>query len=92
MRSRTPGPVDGSRSRRGPLERDTGLHLALLLAGVTPGDDLLVSTCTFVATANALLQCGATPVFVESSAADWNIDPNLVAQGLAECSKRNAGL
>jgi len=64
-----------------------GLHLALLLAGVTPGDEVLVSTFTFVATANAVLQCGATPVFVDSSAADWNIDPDLVAEELAERSK-----
>ena len=64
-----------------------GLHLALLLAGVTSGDEVLVSTFTFVATANAVLQCGATPVFVDSSAADWNIDPDLVAEELAERSK-----
>ena len=64
-----------------------GLHLALLLADVTPGDEVLVSTFTFVATANAVLQCGATPVFVDSSAADWNIDPDLVAQELAERAK-----
>ena len=64
-----------------------GLHLALLLAGVTSGDEVLVSTFTFVATANAVLQCGATPVFVDSSAADWNIDPDLVAQELAERAK-----
>ena len=55
--------------------------------GVTPGDEVLVSTFTFVATANAVLQCGATPVFVDSSAADWNIDPDLVAEELAERSK-----
>ena len=64
-----------------------GLHLALLLAGVTSGDEVLVSTFTFVATANAVLQCGAMPVFVDSSAADWNIDPDLVAEELAERSK-----
>ena len=64
-----------------------GLHLALLLAGVTSGDEVLVSTFTFVATANAVLQCGAMPVFVDSSAADWNIDPDLVAEELAERAK-----
>ena len=64
-----------------------GLHLALLLAGVTLGDEVLVSTFTFVATANAVLQCGATPVFVDSSATDWNIDPDLVAQELVKRSK-----
>ena len=65
-----------------------GLHLALLLAGVTQGDAVLVSTFTFVATANAVLQCGATPVFVDSSATDWNIDPDLVGQELAERASR----
>lgn len=60
------------------------LHLSLLLAGVVPGDDVLVSSMTFVATANAILQSGGNPVLVDSSHADWNIDPDLIAQALAE--------
>lgn len=64
------------------------LHLSLLLVGVRPGDEVLVSTFTFVATANAVLQCGATPVFIDSSSLDWNIDPDLVAQELDDRAKQ----
>lgn len=42
------------------------LHLALLAHGVTPGDEVLVPAMTFVATANAVLMCGAQPVFVDA--------------------------
>ena len=58
------------------------LHLALLLAGVGPGDEVLVPSFTFVATANAVCYLGATPVFVDSSPATWNIDPDLVTAEL----------
>ena len=83
----TLGSVDRSGSRRGPVERHCWSSSCAVVGGVTPGDEVLVSTFTFVATANAVLQCGATPVFVDSSAADWNIDPDLVAQELAERAK-----
>ena len=58
------------------------LHLALLQVGVGPGDDVLVPSFTFVATANAVSYLGARPVFVDCSAATWNIDPGLVAADL----------
>ncbi len=54
------------------------LHLALLLAGVTTGDEVLVSDLTFCASVNPILYLGATPVFVDSEASSWNLDPNLV--------------
>jgi len=63
------------------------LHLALLLAGVERADEVLVSTFTFVASANAVLQAGGSPTFVDCSASDWNIDPDLVAEVLAERAK-----
>lgn len=53
----------------------TALHLALLAAGVGPGDEVLVPTLTFVATANTVVYCGAKPVFVDSEPATWNMDP-----------------
>lgn len=59
-----------------------GLHLALLLAGVGPGDEVLVPSLTFVATANAVRYVGAEPVFVDSTPGDWCIDPELVADEL----------
>ena len=58
------------------------LHLALLLLGVGPGDEVLVPSFTFVATANAAVYLGAVPVFVDSSADTWNMDPHLVAAEL----------
>jgi dTDP-4-amino-4,6-dideoxygalactose transaminase len=60
------------------------LHLALLLVGVQPGDQVIVPTLTFVATANAACYVGAEPVFVDSDPADWNVDASLVAADLYE--------
>lgn len=54
------------------------LHLALLALGIGQGDEVLVPTLTYVATANAVMYCGATPVFVDSEYNTWNIDPNLI--------------
>ncbi len=53
----------------------SALHLSLILAGVGSGDIVLVSTFTFAACANVILYQGATPVFVDSEATTWNIDP-----------------
>lgn len=58
------------------------LHLGLGGLGVGPGDDVLVSTFTFVATANAVSYLGARPVFVDSDEASWNMDPDLLADEL----------
>lgn len=60
------------------------LHLGLMLEGVGPGDRVLVSTLTFSATANAIRYVGAEPVFIDSSQATWNMDPELVEVALAE--------
>jgi dTDP-4-amino-4,6-dideoxygalactose transaminase len=54
------------------------LHLAMILAGVGPGDEVLVPTLTFVPTANAVRYVGAEPVFVDAEAASWGIAPELV--------------
>lgn len=66
------------------------LHLALLLAGVRPGDDVLVPTLTFAATANAVTYVGARPCFVDSEAATWNLSPELLAAELAARRARGA--
>jgi dTDP-4-amino-4,6-dideoxygalactose transaminase len=60
------------------------LHLALLLAGVERGDEVLVPSFTFIASAAAVTYVGATPVFVDCSADSWNIDPALVEEVLTE--------
>ncbi len=64
------------------------LHLALRMTGVGPGDEVLVPTFTFVATANVVTYLGATPVFIDSERATWNIDPGLLEEELAACSRR----
>lgn len=56
------------------------LHLALLLAGVGPGDEVLVSTLTFSASANPIVYLGGRPVFVDSERVSWNLDPALVCE------------
>ncbi len=60
------------------------LHLALLLAGVERGDDVLVPSLTFIASAAAVSYVGARPVFVDCSADSWNLDPALVEETLTE--------
>ena len=57
----------------------TGLHLALAAMGVGPGDEVIVPAFTWVATANVVLYCGATPVFVDVSTKTFNMDPEQVA-------------
>ena len=59
------------------------LHLALILAGVGPGDEVIVSTFTFAASANPVVYLGARPVFIDSETASWNMDPTLLAATLA---------
>ncbi len=60
------------------------LHLALLLAGVERGDEVLVPSLTFIATAAAVTYLGAHPVFIDCSADSWNLDPTLVEEVLTE--------
>jgi len=66
------------------------LHLALLMLGVGRGDTVLTSTLTFAATANAITYVGATPTFIDSERESWNMDPDLLAQEIEDCAKRNA--
>src|SRR5512132_3440551 len=57
----------------------TALHLALLAAGVQPGDQVITVSHSFIATANSIRYCGAIPVFIDIARATLNIDPALVA-------------
>lgn len=53
----------------------TALHLALVALGLQPGDEVIVPTVTYIATANAVRYCSATPVLVDVSPDTMNIDP-----------------
>src|SRR3954466_5057640 len=56
----------------------TALHLALLVAGVGAGDEVIAPSHSFIATANAIRYCGARPVFVDIDPATFNMDPALL--------------
>ncbi|MDX6697529.1 MAG: hypothetical protein QOE65_926 [Solirubrobacteraceae bacterium] len=63
------------------------LHLALRALGVGPGDEVITTPLTFVATANVIEHCGATPVFVDVDPRDGNIDPDQVAAAVTSRTK-----
>ncbi len=65
------------------------LHLALLIAGVEPGDEVVVSSLTFVASVNPIRYIGATPVFIDSEKDSWNLDPELLDGFLKQRAKVN---
>ncbi len=56
----------------------TALHMALLVAGVKPGDEVITASHSFIATANSIRYCGATPVFVDIEPATFNMDPQKI--------------
>ena len=60
----------------------TALHLALRVLDVGPGDEIICPTLTFIATANAVVYCGATPVLVDVDGATYNIDPDAAAAAI----------
>jgi perosamine synthetase len=65
----------------------TALHLALVALGVEPGDEVLVPTLTYVATANAVRYCGAVPVLVDVSDETLAIDPRLIERAVTPRTK-----
>ncbi|MBR0914907.1 DegT/DnrJ/EryC1/StrS family aminotransferase [Bradyrhizobium japonicum] len=63
------------------------LHLAMLAIGIGPGDEVIVPTLTYVASANMIVQTGATPVFVDSIESTWQIDPSAVKRAITPRTK-----
>lgn len=61
----------------------TALHLSLLAVGVQPGDEVVTVSHSFIATANAIRYCGATPVFVDVQPDTFNLDPAKVEPALS---------
>ena len=62
----------------------TALHLALLVAGVEPGDEVITVSHSYIATANSIRYCGALPVFVDIEPAGYNMDPSLLEAARTE--------
>jgi len=60
----------------------TALHLALLVAGVKPGSEVVTVSHSYIATANSVRYCGATPVFVDVDPRTFNMDPALAEQAI----------
>ncbi|MCJ7448012.1 MAG: aminotransferase class I/II-fold pyridoxal phosphate-dependent enzyme [Bacteroidales bacterium] len=58
------------------------IHLALILLGVKPGDEVIASSFTFSATINPIVYLGATPVLVDSEPGTWNMDPDLLEEAI----------
>ncbi len=65
----------------------SALHLALLAAGIGPGDEVITVSMTFVATASAITYTGATPVFVDIDPETWNMDPAKIHRAVTDRSK-----
>jgi pyridoxal phosphate-dependent aminotransferase EpsN len=65
------------------------LHLALVVLGIGPGDEVACSGFTFAASANAIAYSGATPFFVDATESTWTLDPDLLDRAIA--SRRDAG-
>ena len=64
------------------------LHLALVVLGIGPGDEVVCSSLTFAASANAIRYTGAATVFVDCDSATWTMDPNLLDEALADRRRR----
>lgn len=58
------------------------IHLALVMLGVGPGDEVICQSFTFAASANPIVYQGATPVFVDSEPGTWNMDTELLRQAI----------
>ncbi|MBI5712956.1 MAG: aminotransferase class I/II-fold pyridoxal phosphate-dependent enzyme, partial [Chloroflexi bacterium] len=65
----------------------TALHLALKAVGVKEGDEVITMSHSFIATANAIRYCNATPVFVDIESNTFNIDPKLIERAITKRTK-----
>lgn len=64
-----------------------GLHLAMIAAGIEPGDEVITSPFSFIASANCILYVGAKPVFVDIDPDTYNIDPNKIEEKITDKTK-----
>lgn len=66
----------------------SALHLALILLNIKPGDEVICSSFTFIASANPILYLKARPVFVDSDQQSWNMDPDLLEEAIEDRIKK----
>jgi dTDP-4-amino-4,6-dideoxygalactose transaminase len=65
----------------------TALHLALIVSGIQPGDEVICPSMSYIATANSIKHAGAKPVFAEVTIEDYNMDPTYAESLINECTK-----
>lgn len=83
----------GARSGVATVNGTAALHISLRVAGIEPGDEVLISALTFIAPANAIRYIGAFPVFVDAEAQYWEMDTQKVADFLDKgCQWREGAL
>ncbi len=68
-----------------------GLHVALVATGVEPGDLVILPSLTFIGSANAIAQCGATPWLLDIDPDSWTLDPDCIARALDSHSRVKDG-
>ena len=81
----------GARYAVATVNGTAALHIALLVAGVEPDDEVLVSTLTFIAPANAVRYVGAWPVFIDAEPVCWQMDPQRVVEFLTQQCRWHEG-
>jgi dTDP-4-amino-4,6-dideoxygalactose transaminase len=65
-----------------------GIHLAMILLGVQPGDEVICQSMTFSASANPIVYLGAKPIFVDSEIETWNMDPRFLEEAIRDRIKK----
>lgn len=83
--------VTGARRAVAVINGTAALHICLRAAGVQPGDEVIVPTLTFIATANAVAYCGATPHFADSEVATLGLDPRKLEDYLRDTAEIRDG-
>src|SRR5690606_32865656 len=62
----------------------SAIHMALILLGVGPGDEVICQSLTFTASANPIVYLGAKPIFVDSEKDTWNVCPELLEEAILD--------
>lgn len=83
--------IAGARYAVAVVNGTAALQVAMQLAGVRPGEEVLVPSLSFVATANAVSHCGAIPHFVDSDAITLGLSPQALGEHLAQIAERSGG-